>query len=363
MLRRALFFAVCLGAALFGSGPARGADSPMMTAYRAYTAALKSGDLNEAERQAALALDAAEASASNKRGILAINLANVRMDLGKRSEAIGPANRAAELLKEGNSGLAPELVDLVLARSQLDSSQGKTVDRAIKAVKKAQEAQIDSALINDSAVDLGLMLIKLRRHQDALEVWEIARATAAGDLEKLPALLYGGVSLVYLDEAKKGIALFDEALKLVVPLLPRERTAWTPADYVSSKLRAWRSTAISTLPIDERKGFSSFELPGFPGVGSELCPLRIIAKPFPRYPRSQSDKGSFASLVMGYDVAEDGALSNVVILASAPEIEDFSQAILKVAPSWRFEKKEDAPAGCKLARAKSDVLFSFRIAE
>lgn len=363
MLRRVLFFAVCLGAALLGPGPARAAESPMMAAYRAYTAALQSGDLNEAERHAALALSAAEESASNKRGILAINLATVRLDLGRRSDAIAPANRAAELLIEGDSGLAPELVELVQGRAQLDTAQRKSVDRLIKAIKKAQNAGIDSGVIYDSAFEFGPVLVNLKRHRDALEVLEIARADPANDIDKISSLLYTAVSYVYLDQGKKGIALIDEAMMLAVPYLPRERTVWTPADFLFSQLRAWRAVTLNTLLDDERRRLSSFELPNFPMPDPGLCPLRVIAEPLPKYPKSQVDIGSIGSLVVGFDAAEDGTISDVVVLASAPQVGDFSQAVLKVASSWRAERAKDAPVDCKLARNKTDILISFQAYE
>jgi hypothetical protein len=53
----------------------------------------------------------------------------------------------------------------------------------------------------------------------------------------------------------------------------------------------------------------------------------------------------------------------VVILASAPQIDDFSQSILKVAPSWRVEKAKDAAPGCKLVQTKTSVLINFVVPE
>jgi tetratricopeptide (TPR) repeat protein len=345
------------------NGRAQAAENPMLTAYRACTAAIQRGDNIEAELQAERALSAADATSSDKRGILAVNLALTRLRLGKRVEAIAPANRAAEFLGQGDSGLDAELVRLVQARSQLDVNKVKSLNLLMTAIDAAVAGNVDTDDVYAAAIDLGGRAFEAKDYRMAIRAWGAARAHAIDGIDKIEALRGEGIANIYLEKAEQGIPLLDEALTLMVPLLQTKRTEWTRADILFNQIRAWRSVGVSSLPEAQRKQFENSSLPDTSKRDEATCPFKLNPVPFPRYPRSQYENFSIASLVLGYDSNEDGTITNVTILASAPAVEAFSQSILKVAPLWRIEKTKNAPTDCTLAQKHIDSLVSFRLAE
>src|SRR5262249_58511725 len=86
-----------------------GAPNPITSHYRAYREALATGNLAAAEVEAAAALDASAARDGDggNTAVLAINLAQTRLSLGRRNEAYEPASRAFKIATAGGSDADP----------------------------------------------------------------------------------------------------------------------------------------------------------------------------------------------------------------------------------------------------------------
>jgi predicted negative regulator of RcsB-dependent stress response len=97
------------------------APSELMTHYRAYRAAFEAGDLATAETEAAATLQASVArdGEGGRTGVLALNLAQVRLQRGRVAEAYAPALQAFTIASaRPDAGVDPLLARLVLGRSE-----------------------------------------------------------------------------------------------------------------------------------------------------------------------------------------------------------------------------------------------------
>ena len=72
-------------------------STPIVAHFREYRAALERNDLPAAETAAAAALAASEAAHGSRTAVLALNLANVRLELGGEYDALTPARTAHAL--------------------------------------------------------------------------------------------------------------------------------------------------------------------------------------------------------------------------------------------------------------------------
>lgn len=81
---RFLFLACLLPIVSLSAEAAAQAADPVTSHYRAYTAALASGDIRTAENEARAALSASEAARGESTAVLALNLAQVLLEEGKK---------------------------------------------------------------------------------------------------------------------------------------------------------------------------------------------------------------------------------------------------------------------------------------
>src|SRR5690606_22172944 len=113
---------------------------PVIVNFREYRAALERNDLPAAEKAAAAALAASEASNGRRTAVLAFNLATVRLELGGDYDALDPARTAHRLATaDDDSGLDGRVATLTLGRAELAANEKRDGSRRlIAAIPEAE---------------------------------------------------------------------------------------------------------------------------------------------------------------------------------------------------------------------------------
>ncbi|MEJ0061227.1 MAG: TonB family protein [Terricaulis sp.] len=134
----------------------------------------------------------------------------------------------------------------------------------------------------------------------------------------------------------------DQALALLIPFV--EVSDGGPpnvADRAMGQAWAWRSfidlnsdVPSVTCPINLQRG---------PAISPlvPMCAGQMHVRPMPNYPRDANALGEEGVVVLWYDIAEDGSLSNIEVLGAMPA-GGFPQAVMAVADHWRFVWASDA---------------------
>ncbi len=203
LLTLALLSAVCAAAAQ--SRDTAAAD-PVVASFREYRAALERGDAQAAEAAAERGLEASERVNGPRTAVLALNLAEIRLDRGEPEAAYAPARRAYELATAGeSSGVPPLLASLTLGRAQLATDRENGVERLREAIADAERlgtAQGDAYI---ASVDLARTSFTRGEYDIAREGWAAA-ARLAGASPDDPRIARG------LARTGEGAAIFMQAI-------------------------------------------------------------------------------------------------------------------------------------------------------
>lgn len=374
-----------IGAALFiwviAASASAQTPNPVREHYRAYQAAIEANDLPAADRAGAAALEASEArdGGGGSTGVLAFNLAVLRLEMGRRNEALAPAQRAHALAGEGAAGVDPQLAALVLGRAELGQRDADGSQRLFAAFETSDPAH--AVALFDAASDLGRWGMENNRFEVAQRAWTAAAAFAArleagqAPLEEARARLGLGASYMLdtrnydptraslggtritrdqdealqLDTSAHGE--FERAMELMRPLASRQaqNAAMTVAQGVYAQAYAWRSA------LRARMRARDFSLPRASGEGISLatragaspCQMDIRAEPMPRFPAEQLMRYGVGSVVMRYVTDEAGQVLEQRVVAAVGN-NDFIRAVEAVAPRWRVESAQ-GQGQCNLA--------------
>ena len=140
-MRTAILAVLAAGLAATASAQTGDAPNPVIAHYRAYRAALERNDMAAAEVAAEAALAASEARDGDggRTAVLAMNLAQARLDRGRTREALAPAQRAhgLALSRGAQSGVDPLLASLILGRAELAGDDGNEA-RLVAALEQAK---------------------------------------------------------------------------------------------------------------------------------------------------------------------------------------------------------------------------------
>ena len=138
---------------------------------------------------------------------------------------------------------------------------------------------------------------------------------------------------------------------------------------IAFKVAAWRMTLESALRATE--GFRSRRVPEMPrrslwrnenlsdenNQSIKYCKGSLRFKPSPRYPASARTKLSNGTVIIKFDIREDGVIENVETLAAAPDTAEFVDPVLKVADRWKWISQADGE--CRTARKNAVASFKF----
>lgn len=370
-MRRTLTVIALLVAALQPAAVAQG--DPVADRYRAYQSALARGDLETAEAAAALAFEASEGrdSGSGRTGVLAANLAQVRIDLGQFEAARAPARRARALAGPAEGQTPVAYADLLVGLANLD---GESSAREMRSAIAAAEANGEiSAHTYNAALRFGDWALRTERAGDAEYAYDAAVRLAVGDADpvvvaRAEALVGQGVARAMRNRDMSGrnrtgtrLAMrpdrdADEsliaAIRLVRPVAEREASGRvTRAQVVLGAALSWAHTRRMTLsalgwldpyaPDDLRSVVVDLDM----NDGLPACGARVATQPPPDFPSEEIDRHGASAIVLRFVVDADGAVvgRNVVGTSGTTELARATQAIM---PQWRVE----TDAGCSATR-------------
>ena len=369
----------------FAQPQAPTAVDPILAHFREFRAALDRGDAAAAER----ALDASTAVNGPKTAALALNLATLRLDLGKPTAAYAPAKRAYELATaDATAGVDPLMAALALGRAQLAVEGANGATLLGETIAQAERRGDLHSEAYSAAVDLARTSFTLGQYETARSAWATSARLAAGSPND-PAVARGlahtgegaaifmqavkqgerrpnraGVPITVIDASavRDANAAFTEALDLLQPAVDEEadggdESALTLAPGAYAQALAWQGALRAKLqsqgddlPRAEYRGRTA------PGATAR-CAVRLVAEPAPTYPSDALLASGFGAVVMRIRTDAQGAVVERQIAAAIPQ-GSFSEAVAAVADEWRVEVAADLAPGCRLDGTRyTSILF------
>ncbi|UPT64724.1 MAG: hypothetical protein M0D54_09605 [Hyphomonadaceae bacterium JAD_PAG50586_4] len=336
-------------------------SNPILENYRAYEAALAAGNLLAAERAAIAALAASEARDGDggRTAVLALNLANVRLQRGLPHDALAPAQRASGLVREG--GLVEPLdAALTLGRAELGTGRPGAATRLRNAINQADARGDMGDEAYAAAMELGAAELNASRPAEARRLFLLAAEFARGGGEaqrvaRADALVSQGMAMMTIETtpAYSIARVFDDAIELTRDVArrstPNEELSHTQIVY--ARAAAWEQLHRSRL--------SAMDMPEGPQVdrallvdanssdGTPVCALTVRRLPAPTYSeglRERMINGSAAMVLFRTNSAGETVEARTIALAGA---EEMAREINVVAPRWNASYS--GAAGCSRA--------------
>ena len=368
--------AALVAAILAATAPATAqqAADPIVTSFREYRAALDRGDLPAAEKAAAAALAASEAAQGRRTAVLALNLANVRLELSGDFDALTPARTAHELATaSADSGVDARLASLTLGRAELAADERTGGQRLVDAIAAAEG---DAALAGDvytAATALGVWALERQQYDTADNAWttaaNLATATADPAFARARALMGQGATLFLRNAAPRERQTGSRITKISTPDAQAASDAFTSAqDLLMSaayaeippgarltagqlafaEAMAWQGALLARLEsLDETLPVASLlRMPVYDG--GNRCRMRAFnAGPEIKYPSEALFRYGVGSVVAHFAMNPDGTIRAHTIAASIPP-GPLAEAVEKALPNWRVEKSSTAAANCRI---------------
>ena len=186
-------------------GLAQPAADPVIASFREYRAALERNDLPAAETAAAAALAASEAVRGSRTAVLALNLANVRLELGDDYDALTPARIAHELATAAaDAGVDARLAALTLGRAEVAADERGGSRRLVDAIAAAEADATLAGEVYTAAVALGRWAFESQEYATAQDAWATAgkhSATTADPTFARAYALIGEGTAIFLRNA------------------------------------------------------------------------------------------------------------------------------------------------------------------
>jgi hypothetical protein len=204
---------------------------------------------------------------------------------------------------------------------------------------------------------------------EALASFATARANvaaASGDigLAQAELLTHEAAALMYVamqigsthnnvrDEDVAAHEKLHEAMRAMAPSL---READTPGAAMTPRVRAYAAARAWHALLDSRHGQrlrpwrNEEGIPTLARPPERYCPVRLIARPMPRYPRSAMSGNRVGAVAVRLHFNAEGEYVLREVAASAPNREEFVEAVETAMSQWRAEWDPDAPPGCTRA--------------
>ena len=365
LLTFALLSAVCAAAAQ--SRDAAAVD-PVVASFREYRAALERGDAQAAEAAAERGLEASERVNGPRTAVLALNLAEIRLDRGEPEAAYAPARRAYELATAGeSSGVQPLLASLTLGRAQLATDRENGVERLREAIAEAERVGTAQGDAYIASVDLARTSFTRGEYDIAREAWAAA-ARLAGASPDDPRIARGlartgeGAAIfmqaiidarrdmvtaalgtvIDVPAARSASAAFAESLDLLQPSAESaDQDALTLAQRGYAEALAWDGAVRAKMQSQGE------DLPRADRRSADgRCSFRLVPDPAPDYPHDALLGSGFGAVVMRVRTDARGAIVHRQVAAAIPT-GSFSDAVEAVSGKWRVEVEPGAAPGCR----------------
>lgn len=343
---------------------------PVLTHFREYRAALERDDLPAAETAAAAALAASEAAQGPRTAILALNLANLRLELGPPYDALTPARRADALAASADSGIDPVAAALTLGRAEVKAGDAAGASRLLAAFAAAGTGSALDIDVYNAAVALGSSAIDAQDYASARSAWStaarLAHATDDPAFARARALTGEGAAIFLASadrtapqpavlsaaDAQAANDALAAAQQLLLPnaLAEPSRATLSVAQLAYAEALAWQ-TALLAKAANER-----ITLPQSSSLGSDVpafddgawCRIRTIRSGTDIvYPPQALDRYGVGAAVLHLGLDATGAVTQRTIAAAVPP-GVLGEAVENAATEWRAEKDPTSPAGCRM---------------
>jgi hypothetical protein len=351
------------------------AFDPVVAHFLEYRAAIERNDLVGAEVAGAAALAASEQTQSTRTAVLALNLANVRLDLGEGHDALTPARTAHGLAtSSADAGVDPKLSALTLGRAKLAAKAPGGGEELLQAIATAEADPALGAAAYHAAVELGQWALRNQQPVTARSAWSsaanLSSTTSDPAFSRASALIGIGIA-IFLQPGRLRAADAQEAsdaLTSAGALLKPAAYAETPVggltagQVVFAQALAWRTALYVRLGMD---GGARPEPPAKADATdfvTDQCNMRPINRVqvtnFLRW--EGRTRFRFGAVVAHLAVSEDGTIGTRTIAAVIPP-DALDEGVQGVIPPGtlretvqaklgevRIEKDPDNPASCRM---------------
>lgn len=389
-MRSAFLACLMLGIAAPSLGQPSATDS-VVAHYRAYTAAVGRGDVATAEIEARAAWAASEARDGGRgsTAVLALNLAQLLLEEGKKNDAVSPAQRAVQIAAENGavSRVNPHAAALALGRAQLSDSRNGTGEALLQSIQEAVAAGGVGDSVYDAAVDLGNWALQRDAYPLALQAWQAATGVYTGDdeqsvLARAQALRGKGLAMLLLNLYRgprqtllgtrlnristDAIQPLTQAVTITRPLARRLAPDGSVTPTQTAYAQSLALLVAATEQLSALTGLGSAFRPDpeatralvIPREGSVApCAVSLHPDRHIEYPHDAQSRLNVGAVVVRFVLREDGSVAAASPIATTGGA-SFLAAVAPV--SWRVEKRENAEPGCAFP-AVFFATMSFRI--
>jgi hypothetical protein len=361
----------------FAAAPQAAID-PVLVNFRDYRAALERGDLTAAEVSATAALAASEAARGPRTAVLALNLANLRLELGKPYDALTPARTAHDLASaSAAAGVDPIAAALTLGRAEIAANQRTGARRLLDAFEAAEgQTALDTDVYN-AAVALGRWGNEDNDYAAARMAWgraaRLANTTDDPPFAHARAAMSQAVAIARagFDRSMLGHIGIDwtfspadqksanDALSVALLLL-RERAfsdtppagELTPSQTLYAHTLAWQAAVFAKVQsLGDRLPAPLTTDADIVISESARCVMRVIRTGGQiEFPREALDRWGVGAVVVYLAVDAEGATTSRGIGAAVPP-GVLADGIAAAIGGWRTEKDSSAAPDCVMPTA------------
>jgi hypothetical protein len=354
---------------------AQGAD-PVLMNFREYRAALERGDLVAAETAATAAFAVSHTAHGARTAVLALNLANLRLELGKPYDALTPARVAHELATtSAAAGVDPIAAALTLGRAEIAANNRAGARRLLDAFEAAEGHTALETDVYNAAVALGRWGNEDNDYTAARIAWgraaRLAHTTDDPSFAHARAAMSQGVAIARagFDRSMVGHVGIDWTLSpadaksandalSIAQLLLRQRAfsdappagELTPVQLLYAHTLAWQAAVFAKAqalgdrvpsPLTTDLVISE----------SELCVIRVTrAGAQVVFPAEALDRWGVGAVVVHLALDANGATTSRGIAAAVPP-GALAEGISPAVAGWNTEKDRSAAPGCVMPTA------------
>jgi TonB family protein len=353
-------------------------SSPVATYFQQYRQALESGDLAGAEAAASAALEASRSidGEGGSTGVLALNLARVRAQLGQWQEARAPAEQAYALSRRGGAaGLDPAMSELLWGRVRLATEGFRGSAFLSNALERYEERADLLGDRYDAAAQLGLWAMQTHNYVIARGAWSRAADTAQGapfdqNYALGQARAYEGMAIA-LQSITREIRMspivarqvrerLREAHELIRPFAFSDSAELTAPQELFAQILAWDGVVWSKMASENpgREDDPTLDSDPIGSPNAPFCVARRIDGDRPFYPAQQLLEGQISAVVLRLRFDEHGSYLGATVAAAVGH-EDLERNATAAVATWRYATQMEG--SCRVLPIQyTRVVFAFR---
>ena len=340
---------------------------PVIAHFREYRAALERNDLPAAETAAAAALAASQAANGRRTAVLALNLANLRLELDGDHDALTPARTAHGLATaSASSGVDPAAAALTFGRAEIAADESGRC-RSARSRRSRRSAPTARSRPTPTAPpsELGVWAIGARDYATARQAWATAaRLSARHDgsrVARARALTGEGASIFLASsdrllpqqpersevpstaDAKTASDAFATAQRLLMPAAYADTpsgAALTVGQVAYAEAMAWQSALFAKLQSRRHRPAARPDVRRRRAAVRCRCAVQDALDSRGgelSYPPDVLSRFGVGSVVVHFGLDSAGAVTSRAVAAAIPA-GALAEAVEDVADEWRIEK-------------------------